>query len=196
MPSESVDLVIDDGPYLVNYKSRFGNTHYPNDNPNNANWLHPCYSEIYRILKNNSFFICFYGYYQTDKFIQAWRKAGFGLQGHLVWVKEHHSKSKYVKFFHDVAYLLVKGNPPFPDSPLPDVFIRKSEGNEFHPAQKPLNAVIPLINKFSKEGEIVFDPHTGSGSIPLAAKQLGRNFIGVELLKKHVDTAKKRLNVY
>ena len=46
LPSESVDLVITDPPYLVNYRSRDGRTLANDDN---HQWLEPAFAEIHQV---------------------------------------------------------------------------------------------------------------------------------------------------
>jgi hypothetical protein len=41
------------------------------------------FAEIFRVLRRDSFCVSFYGWHQADKFIAAWREAGFRLAGHL-----------------------------------------------------------------------------------------------------------------
>lgn len=76
----TVDFVLTDPPYLAHYHSRDGRT-VANDG--DGAWLKPAFAEIFRVLRRDSFCICFYGWHQADKFIAAWREAGFRLAGHL-----------------------------------------------------------------------------------------------------------------
>ena len=62
-----------------------------------------------------------------------------------------------------------------------------------HPTQKPIKLMHRIIEKFTKENDIIFDPYAGSGTTLVAAKQLNRNFIGFELSKEYCDIAEKRL---
>lgn len=66
-------------------------------------------------------------------------------------------------------------------------------GNKLHPTQKPLAALKPLIKAFCPDGGTVLDPFAGSGSALIAAQQLGRQFIGIELDEQHHRTATARL---
>lgn len=62
-----------------------------------------------------------------------------------------------------------------------------------HPTQKPVELLKYLIKTYTDEGMTVLDNVMGSGSIGVAAKQLNRNFIGMELNKKYFDIAKQRI---
>ncbi len=63
----------------------------------------------------------------------------------------------------------------------------------FHPTQKPLRVLEHIIKTASKEGDVVFDPFMGVGSVGVAANNLKRNFIGFEIDKKYFQAAEKRL---
>lgn len=190
MPEESIDLVVTDPPYLVNYRSSDGRT-VPNDN--NNRWLVPAYAQIYRLLKRDSFCISFYSWTKVDKFFQAWKSAGFRPVGHLVWVKNYHSRERFVRYCHESAYLLAKGYPPLPKIALCDVLDWRYTNNTLHPTQKPLMAIIPLILAFSETGGIVLDPFAGSGTTTAAAQELNRRYIGIEINQRYCDIARERM---
>jgi site-specific DNA-methyltransferase (adenine-specific) len=67
------------------------------------------------------------------------------------------------------------------------------EREEWHPCQMPENLLKRIIAVSSNVGDCVLDPFSGSGTTLAAAKQLGRNYVGVEISRKYVDNAKKRL---
>ena len=62
-----------------------------------------------------------------------------------------------------------------------------------HPTQKPLKLLKKIIVIYSKENDIILDPFLGSGTTAVAAKQLGRKYIGIEINKHYCDIAKDRL---
>ncbi|MDP2660002.1 MAG: DNA methyltransferase [Dehalococcoidia bacterium] len=66
-------------------------------------------------------------------------------------------------------------------------------GNRLHPTQKPVEALQPLIGTYSRPGDVVLDPFAGSGSTAVAARQLGRRPIGIELDWGHCCVANERL---
>ncbi len=108
MPSESVDVMVTDPPYGVNYQSRDGRRVLNDDS---LQWLERASKEMYRVLKNNSFCISFYGWNKVEHFMKAWKQAGFRPVGHFVFVKDYASNQGFTRFFHEMAYLLAKGEP-------------------------------------------------------------------------------------
>ena len=62
-----------------------------------------------------------------------------------------------------------------------------------HPTQKPLRILKRMIQLSSREGDIMLTPFSGAGSECVAAKELGRNYIGYEIDPQYVDITHKRL---
>jgi site-specific DNA-methyltransferase (adenine-specific) len=73
--------------------------------------LKPAFKEMFRVLRRDGFAVSFYGWPHVDRFMQAWREAGFRIAGHFVFPKRYTSSEKYLRYQHECAYLLVKGNP-------------------------------------------------------------------------------------
>jgi adenine-specific DNA-methyltransferase len=186
----SADFVLTDPPYLTNYHSRDGRS-VPNDD--NDAWLVPAFSELYRVLGRDRFCISFYGWAHADRFIAAWRAAGFHLVGHLTFPKRYTSITKLLRYQHENAYVLAKGFPENPAYPIGDVLDWTYSGNKLHPTQKPLSVLLPLIETFSKPGDMVLDPFCGSGSTLVAAHMLGRGYLGIEVSAEYHVIAACRL---
>ena len=70
---------------------------------------------------------------------------------------------------------------------------QKDKKQYLHPTIKPLNIIENLVKISSREGEIIFDPFVGSGTTCVAAKRLGRKYIGFEINEKYYKIAKDRL---
>jgi DNA modification methylase len=70
-------------------------------------------------------------------------------------------------------------------------FDRDKDG--FHPTQKPVELLEYLIRTYSNEGEVVMDNTMGSGSTGVAAVNLGRDFIGIEMNTDYFNIAKQRI---
>lgn len=63
-----------------------------------------------------------------------------------------------------------------------------------HPTIKPLDITERIIRNSSREGQTILDPFMGSGTTGVAAKSLGRNFIGIEIDEGYFGIAQKRIN--
>ena len=161
IPSGSIGAIVTDPPYLVRYRSRDGRSI---DNDDNDSWLDPAFVEACRVLKPDSFCVSFYGWHQIDRFMAAWRQAGFRPVGHFVCTKRYASGQGYTRRQHESAFLLAKGRPAEPSNPPRDILPWAYTGNKLHPTQKPVEALLPLINAYSAPGETVLDPFAGSGT--------------------------------
>lgn len=190
MQARSVDFILTDPPYLVRHKSRDGRSIVNDDN---ADWLDPAAQAMFRVLKRDSLCVSFYGWTQTDRFIAAWRKAGFRIVGHIVFRKSYTSRARFVGYSHESAYVLAKGRPALPANPPADVIDFPYSGNRLHPTQKPVAALVPLIDAFCPRDGLVLDPFCGSASSLVAARDAGRAYLGIELDQGYHAIAARRL---
>jgi site-specific DNA-methyltransferase (adenine-specific) len=99
------------------------------------------------------------------------------------------------------------GNLPEKDAPIgnyegrdltnPKNVLRKGmqdrKAKNFHPTVKPLQLMSYLITLGSRPNDLVLDPFVGSGTTCLAAKMLGRRFLGIELNKEYFALAEARV---
>lgn len=72
-------------------------------------------------------------------------------------------------------------------------FITDSKDKRYHPTQKPSELVQMLVEMFTKPGDLICDPYTGSGTTAIACLNTGRNFIGTELDENYFNIAKNRI---
>jgi len=68
------------------------------------------------------------------------------------------------------------------------------DGRGLHPTQKPVSLMEYLIKTYTNEGNTVLDFTMGSGTTGVAAKKLGRDFIGIELDEEYFRVAKERID--
>jgi DNA modification methylase len=66
--------------------------------------------------------------------------------------------------------------------------------NNNHPTVKPIKLMKYLITLVTPQNGIVLDPFMGSGSTGVAAKELGFDFVGIELNEEYLEIAKRRIN--
>jgi site-specific DNA-methyltransferase (adenine-specific) len=190
LPAGSADFVLTDPPYITRYRSRDGRV-VPNDD--NDRWLKPAFAQMHRVLAPDRVCVSFYGWPHADRFLAAFREAGFRPVGHLTFPKRYTSARKFLCYQHECAYLLAKGDPKPPHTPIGDVIPWRYTGNRLHPTQKPISVLSPLVQTFSAPGEVVLDPFAGSGSTLLAARSLGRRYLGIELDADYHAIAARRL---
>lgn len=73
------------------------------------------------------------------------------------------------------------------------ITIGKEHKEFYHPTQKPVELLEYLIKTYTNKGETVLDCTMGSGSTGVACKNLGRNFVGIELNKEYFCISKTRI---
>jgi len=66
------------------------------------------------------------------------------------------------------------------------------EAERWHPTQKPLALISMLMKDYSSDGDMLFDPFSGSGTTIIAAEQLNRKCYAIEIEPRYVDVAVKR----
>ena len=190
LPEGAIDLVVPDPPYLVNYRDLDGRSLQNDDNPDG---VLPVFAPLVRAMKQNSYAICFSGWSALPEFTTAWKKAGLRIVGEIVWRKDYASRRGFMQYRHESAYVLAKGRPALPQHPLPSVMEWTYSGNKSHPTEKAGEVIAPLIRCFSKPGDLICDPFSGSGSTSVAAALNGRDYLGIDIEAKHVATARTRL---
>src|SRR4051794_12223987 len=92
-----VDFILTDPPYLANHTSRDGRRI---QNDDNDAWLKPAFAQMYRVLGWDRFCVSFYGWPHADRFLTAFRAAGFRVVGHLAFPKRYTSKTRFLRYQH------------------------------------------------------------------------------------------------
>jgi len=71
--------------------------------------------------------------------------------------------------------------------------LKNDDGKKAHPTQKPEALLHRVVLASSRVGDVILDPFFGSGTTGAVAKQLGRDFIGIERDPDYIELAKKRI---
>lgn len=193
LPAESIDFVLTDPPYLVGYTGRWDGDRLAIVGDADPAWLAPSFSEIYRVMKRDTFCVSFYGWPHADLFVGCWKQIGFRLVSHLAFVKNVWGLGRFTRGQHETGYLLAKGSPAIPAFAISDTIEWEREHDAFHPNQKPVSALYPLIAAYAPEQGIVLDPFMGSGSSLRAAKDFGLSAIGIEIEERYCRYAASRM---
>mgnify|MGYP001567224298 FL=1 len=212
MPDKSVDLVLTDPPYELEERSSYGQKplakslqkhrdELKEKNLTKSLGIEWC-REIPRLQKNiNCLIWCSrlqlkdYLNYFIDEL-----NCNFDI---LIWNKTNAFPTFNNKYITDKEYCLffrTKGAVAYIEDyeSAKTIFVsglNSKDKNSFgHPTIKPLNIIKRLVKNHSKENDIILDPFLGSGTIAVAAKQLHRNFIGIEISEKYCEIARQRLS--
>jgi len=182
------DLVFTDPPYISSQLGRWGKLETMNGTDDYF-WVLPSFREISRVMLPDSFLLSFYGWRNADIFLWTWRACGLSPVSHIIWVKNNWGLGQFTRAQHESAYLLVKGKPK-PAKVISDVLKWEGERNKDIIAQKPINAVTPLLEALG--GTLTLDPFLGSGTTVVACKKLNRRSIGIEIEEKYCEIAANR----
>ena len=208
--SESIDLLVTDPPYKMNHSTggctnigmknkwqgniKAGNTVMGFDTSIKfCDWL----PEVYRVLKPSSHCYIFCNDKNLRELLNESIKAGFRESNILVWIKNNACPNRYYMKNCEFILFLYKGKAkPINDmSTKAALQINNINGkNKLHPTEKPIELLAKFVLNSTQEGEVVLDPFMGSGSTGVAAKELNREFIGIELDDKYFKIAKERLS--
>jgi site-specific DNA-methyltransferase (adenine-specific) len=209
IPNESIDMILTDPPFGINYKSGKWHGHYirgrhrviPKDiSPiEGDDKIIDFFAEAHRLLKPTGAIYVFGSWRTSDKWKQL-IEHHFILRNKLVWVKNNHTMGSWVHqyrnkyeeiLFADKGAHQLRGPKSHSDVLM---FNRVRDSKRFHPAEKPVDLLEHLIKESSDEGSLILDPFAGSGSTLVAAKNLNRRFIGVEIQEPYVEICSRRLN--
>lgn len=199
MEAESVNFIITDPPYGVDFQSRRVEKARRNDKTANDKapfiwWLY----DAFRVLTVGGGLLCFSRWDVQQVFIDAMKIAGFSVKSVIVWDRVVHGMGDLKSTFaprYDTCIFAVKGSYAFPNGRPADVIqCQRINGADLrHPNEKPLDLMRRLIEATTKPNDLILDPFAGSGTTLVAALQSGRRYIGVELSPQHHETAQRRL---
>jgi len=191
LPDKCVDAVITDPPYGIDFQSRRTNKEkrhkkIANDKRPFIWWLY----DAYRVTKDGGALLCFCRWDVQEVFRQAIEWAGFKIKSHVIWDRGTHGmgdlKASYAPQ-HDIIWFAIKNGFSFggnrPHSVLRCQRLPAKKLN--HPNEKPIELMVQLIMHVTKEGSLVLDPFLGSGTTAIAALNMGRRIIGIELDRQH-----------
>lgn len=199
IPDGSIDLIVTDPPYLMNYRSNYRKVKYDYiiGDKDGKDLIAKSIKEAYRVLKDNSAIYMFCSWHYVGFFKSEFEKY-FKLKNIIVWNKNNTSmgdlqgsyapKHEFILFGH-------KGRRLLEGFRYPDVLEAKRTGSKLHPTQKPVDLLEIFIKTSSKENDVVLDMFAGSGTTGVACKNLNRNFIGIELDEEYFKIAKERIGV-
>ena len=210
--SNSIDLILIDPPYEISRDTGFSNgggverfavSMDFGEWDKNFYGMDIVINECYRVLKKGGTLICFYDIWKISCLKEYMEKSKFKQIRFLEWVKTNpvplNSKINYLTNAREIALLGIKGSKPVFNSEYDNgiyYYPICHDKGRFHPTQKPLILIEDLINKHSREGDLILDCFSGSGTTAVASAVLGRNFVGCELNQEYYSKSIDRLKQY
>lgn len=201
IPSESIDLIVTDPPYLINYQSsrRIKKEKFEKikNDVNSQQLICDYFEECNRILKNNTAIYCFCSWHHIDFFKQEFEKH-FKLKNIIVWNKNNHGSGDLKGAYapkHELILFGHKGRTLLREKRISDVIEceKINSSNLTHPTEKPTKLIEIFIKQSSDIDDIIFDGFMGSGSTGVACINTNRKFIGCELDENYFKIAEQRL---
>jgi len=204
--NESIDLVLTDPQYNIgkDYEISKDNISDSEFWTFTNKWI----SQIFRVLKEGSkfYFSCLEK--QIFDYKPICEEIGFSYRQLLIWYGPNQvGKGKISKEWSPMfepIFLFSKGKRTPMLSGIGNthnVLIESrpqrnfNKDKRYHITQKPLMLYKRIISR--TRGNLILDPFIGSGTTAIACKQLGRNFIGIEINPDYVEIANRRLaNTY
>ena len=160
-------------------------------------WQRECLTEMLRIIKNDG--AIFYNHKDRvqNGLIQDRSEIveGFPVRQKIIWQRAggFNFNDGYFVPTYEQIYLIA--NPGFKlrkgANGLGDVWKFSQEKNTKHPAPFPLALIEQIIG--ATDAELILDPFMGSGTTAVAAKNLGRKYVGIELSQQYINIAEERL---
>ena len=196
IPDGSVDLVLTDPPYGIDFQSNFRKNKFnkiENDSAVNAEFLDECK----RVLKDTGAIYCFTRWDVYPSWIEQISKR-FKVKNCIVWFKRGGGlgdlKKGYI-YNHEFIIYCAEKNHRLNGKRRNDVFefAKDAPSTYVHPTQRPISLLKEIIERSSNEGGVVLDCFMGSGSTGVACAKTNRQFIGIELDEGYFNIAKKRI---
>lgn len=217
--SNSIDLVLTDPPYNLGLfmKKRETNLKAMRDNYfGGAGWdnmefetwkqnMEEYFSKMRRIVKKGSAVIMFMSIIKVESIVNIAEKYGFYYKTTGIWHKTNpmprnmnlhfvNSTEAWIYFIYGKRTGTFNNNGKVLHDYIESSVVPKSETRYGkHPTQKPEKILRYFIEVLTNEGDTVLDTFMGSGATGVAASQLHRNFIGIELNRDYFENAKKRI---
>lgn len=204
LEDNSLDLLLTDPPYGYNYVSNMRGYENDitkkilNDDETSAFKLFDdMIDTIYPKMKTDSHIYIFMSWKTQCHFIHTVEKY-FKMKNIIIWDKGGFSmgdlEGNYADEYESILFA-TKGNKKLCSSKRPTNVLKIQKVNPsdlIHPMEKPVKLMRELINNSTNEGDVVCDPFMGSGATGVACGNT-REFIGIEMDKRHFDMAKSRI---
>lgn len=193
-----VDLIVTDPPYFLpatHYNVRSGSSKSIGDLSILEYYFKDVFSAMASCLRDTGFCYIFC----DGQSYPIFHRVGYSIfkkARPLIWNKKTSINGYSWRHQHEIIMFCEMMNSPAIPTGDGDVLDGRAVPikQRKHLAQKPIDLLKRLIEKSTSEGDTVLDPFMGSGATIIAANQLGRKAIGIEIEEKYCAIAKELLN--
>ena len=217
IPDDSIDLIVTSPPY--NLKNSTGNgmkngnggkwsgaalingySNYDDNMPYDeyVQWQRDCLNEMMRLIHDDGAIFYNHKWRVQKGLIQDRHEiiAGFPVRQIIIWKRKGgiNFNPGYFLPTYEVIYMIAKPGFRLADKAnrFGDVWEFPQEMKNKHPAPFPVALVERIIS--STYAELILDPFMGSGTTAVAAKNLSRNFIGIDISPEYCEMSEERLS--
>lgn len=161
-------------------------------------WQRKCLAEMMRLIKEDGAIFYNHKWRVQGGLLQNRNDIleGFPVRQIIIWKRKGgiNFNAGYFLPTYEVIYMIAK--PKFKLAPKANAFgdvweFTQETGSNPHPAPFPVGLIERIIS--STTAQIVLDPFSGSGTTALAAKNLRREYIGIDLSPEYCELAEERL---
>ena len=191
LDDDSVDCVITDPPYGIEWDSPFSDRFNEIEGDDTMEWLEPAFAQLKRVMKPGTHFYLFTGWTPWGEVYATAEQYGFKKLHQLIWVKSRSRSSGGSGSFRTHHENILFGKMPAENtrhiSDSSNAWTVIDDGglpiadDMNHPNQKPVSLIERLIEWSTDEGERIIDPFMGSGTTAVAAIQNDREYVGFEV---------------
>lgn len=201
MNGRTADMILTDPPYNVNYEGGGeGKLTIQNDSMENdlfLRFLQSVFNVMFAIVKPGGSFYVFHADSEGENFRRAIREAGFKIAQCCIWVKDSlvMGRQDYQWQHEPCLYGWKPGAAHFWNADRKQTTIwnfDKPKANRIHPTMKPIALMAYPITNSTKNGDVVVDLFSGSGSTIMACQQTDRIGYGMEIDPKYVAATVRR----
>ena len=212
VPSGTVDLIITDPPFAIDFKAQRlnynrkgsnvieGYQEIPEDEYGSftRRWM----AESARVLAPSGSMYVFSGWNRLRDILEGLDAAGLTTVNHLIWKYQFgvFTKKKYVTSHYHILFV-VKDPKHYTFNKIDhypeDVWVISREywkGRKKTPTKLPSELVKKILLYSSNQGDLVLDPFLGSGTVAYVAHQEGRHFLGFEVVPEYCAFARDSLS--
>ena len=193
----SIDLIACDPPYCVGASSNGTKSTFTD-----FNLMRPFFEELFnqwrRVLKVGGHVYCCTDW-RTYPFLYPLMIKSLKVRNVVVWEHMLMRPGNWYRGSYELIMFAINGEGKRQfDGGERDVWQIKNGAaasitKRLHPSQKPVELMSRMIKNSTQEGEVVLDCFMGSGTTAIAAMNLNRRFIGIEIEEKFFEIAEQRI---